>query len=181
MCNLEDVSKPVLRPLIHGEETDLTEEDQRQISTWFAKTVFTTEFLGGPPYYFTNEDRLNFMTNLQIPYPVVFFLSAYLGPLNITVHKSHLPLLLSSEGNDGPISVDSYSATVSIKHLVLQVFALKGAENLGSVKTNFAIHWKDTFVQIWPIRSERVKWPPPLAFDDDGLILFRDRWANLRP
>jgi len=177
MSELEQVSSPILRPLMHGNQVELTKQEQMQVAIWCAKTMMTAEFLDKAPYYFTSEDRLNLMTNSKIPYPVVFYLSCYVGVTNTTIHKYHLPLLLSGEGDN--LTCNAYSATITIKHLALQLFSHRGPKDLETVDVTFTLPFKDTFVQVWPIRTAKLRWPPPLAFDDDGLRLFRDRWKNL--
>jgi hypothetical protein len=183
MSALESAAKPILAPLMHGNEAVLTPEEQLLIVRWFIKTIIMYEFLGGEergPKYFQPAERHALMQSLSVPVQTLFFLGRYGGEQDIITRESRLPLIVTQPVSLEPIEIEGYTATIAIKQLALQVFSVRWPPDpvIGSLQFSIPGNWDDAVVDIGPTTGN-VKWPPPAYFDDPGFGLFMNRWTTL--
>jgi len=120
MMNLERTVKPILLPLMSGQRTTLSSEQQALVVRWFIKTAIMHEMLGPEPYFFQPYERRALETSLEVPKPTLFFLGQYLGQKPVSTIAIHIPLV-AGQGTDQATPVSGYSATFTIKQLALQL------------------------------------------------------------
>lgn len=179
MCQLEGAVKPILVPLMKGEQLTLTPNWQLLIVRWFAKTVMAHEFLDKGPYYFQPDERHALESALIVPSPTLFFLGHYAGPKPASTYAVHIPLTAGAD-TDGPTRIEGYSATFTIKQLAMQVFSLRVPpalpfDNIGWQLPPTIAMMAD---QIWPITTDNLHWPPPFYLQGEDLDVFKDRWVT---
>lgn len=186
MSQLEVAAKPTLSRLIHGKRTTLTPDDQLLIIRWFTKTAIMFDLVPEKKRepYFNQDECQALMQSLAFPPNTNFFLAQYHGTRDATTTDAHLPLTVARRPYTDPSSVvfvKGYTATFSIKHLVLQVFSLRHPKEYPSEPVTLSVEaCEGAVIDIWPM-SGTVDWPPPLTLDDDGFKFFADRWERLKP
>src|SRR5262245_10660338 len=122
MSDLENEAKPLLAPMMNGTTLDLTTSQQLVIAKWFTKTIMVYEFMDADVKpYFGRQQRNRFYKSLLIPPLTFIFLAAYMckgRPLIRT--RSHQFDLIIDPKKPSAFSVDAFSATFVINHVVLQ-------------------------------------------------------------
>lgn len=181
MSELETRAIPILTPMIQGQATTLTSESCRTLAQWMIKTSIMFEFLQRRPRrYFTRGDRIGIYQNLAVP-RMMLFLARYIPrtePTSGWFHEYPIPLVMTTP--EGKLDAEAYAATFAIGQLVIQVFTHR--YRLPTVRFHTPGDWNDASVQVWPNRLGQEKnWPPQLLLDEENLLLFSRRWAELKP
>ena len=182
MAKLEAAAKPILIPLMDGENKQLTTEQQHLIVAWLIKIVILYELLSERIAYFQASERHGLMKSLSIPDGILVFLARYYGPTPISTTETPVPLIIRSENKpEDSVSAQGYSVTIVIKQLALQVFVLNKPKELLTSRVNVKIGrgWNDFTVQLWPIIGD-ASWPPRYTLTNDHqLDRFTNRWSNV--
>ena len=180
MSQLETAVKPILQPLMKGTPTTLTLRQQSIIAVWFLKTVMNFDLLGEKkrPCYFEPHERHALMKSRAVPSHTQMFLAKYKGSKDSIVRETHIELARwTGDPNPDPSSlIRGYAVTLTIKHLVLQIFCARGLPD--GVAYNM-VDYSSAYTQI--AIGSVAGWPPPERFDDEGLNFFTERWLHLEP
>jgi hypothetical protein len=185
MSQLEDKVKPILAPMIHGEQTILSRANQLTLAKWATKSavVYDTH-VEDDEYFFTNADCHTLFTSSATPFvDSAIYLARYDGvpTEQIVLKESRRTGTPQSPYADNDLFyLETYTATLAIKHFVLQVFALRRHEELrktGPVRVGIADFWRDRTICIWPI-GDSVIWPPRLPLDTASFSNFVYRWRS---
>lgn len=178
MSTLEDRTRPVLTPLIHGEPGSLDQDAQGLISAWAVKTamVFECTRVNAEKFYEPRE-RMALRERAVLPTGTGVWLACRLNGSGIFV-DAHF---LTGTNKPGTRAFHGYCSTFSMGHFVVQVLtprlmgkppprsSLKIACNPGP--------WDAATRQIWPVITPSREWPPPLGLGDEGFFSLTHRWG----
>jgi hypothetical protein len=160
--------KPILLPMILGQETRLSTAHQATLALWVAKTAMVFDRSYPPDRQFIPSEQLRFVRQHNQPPPeTVIWLAAYGLKNRIASHVSfRLPRLGSNVPGSRGVPPNGHGTTISVGHFVAQMLNDPGSEH-----RTFEVlrQSRDFVVQIWPTRQARLTWPPRYALDDDGL------------
>lgn len=185
MSRLEQAVEPVMAPLMCGEKTKLSIDDQTLITRWFLKTMMAYDVNAKRKRdcYFTLDERMALMSSLAIPPDVMVFLAHYRGnpAYNIITREGHYQELdheLRQHDKSLP-KTQGYAPTVVIKHLALQIFSFRRTKEFDRLFSGFDIpNWRRGSLQISPPLDEAI-WPPEFALGDEVLVAFAKRWEDI--
>jgi hypothetical protein len=185
LSELEGIARPVLTRLICGESITLNLQDQLAVGVWITKIAMLSEHVDtlAERQFFTDRERRLMLEadELAPPYRSVIWLAGYVGN-SVAI----------SEVSDLEISVDETGQvrrgvviTLVIGCLAAQMVCHRAGVDFPHAHV-VAMHmrngqWDQSTTPIWPIRDAEAAWPPPLAFDDLGLVQLRQRWNMPRP
>ena len=186
MERLESKARPILVPMMHGVHCMLNQSKQTSIAAWLLKTAMDydlrTDLKTGVTYY-TPEECHAMMSSNFIPPDTRMFLAEFRGApptfvnleMGMEVDPTKIPYMC-----EGIMGLETYTATFVIKHLVLQVFSFRRPELMMNEPLDFEIAdcWSPLGVQIWPIQSPTISWPPPGCLDNENLNPFAARWQE---
>lgn len=176
MSQIESQTKPFLQPLLMGERQSLDMASQSTIALWSLKTAMVLEALDQPlQYTYTQLERDQIRTLSVIPWRTSVWLAASVDPF----------LFLSSKhkGAENVNGIPGMTITLACAHIVIQVLTIRIPLNIGPtthVTTN--VHrgpWDQITVQIWPIQTAHVNWPPPLGLNSEiGINALAERFST---
>jgi hypothetical protein len=169
MAQLEGAARPVITPMIKGETSALTTEQQITVATWAAMKAAVFEYVWTGDPILTAADREVIMTQNRPPARVQVRLAA--------VESDGYPLQVRGLGYETRGTSDTaLCLTLAVGCLVAQVFAEPGAATQG---LRFSGTPGADFIRIYPPDMQAVRWPPPQALDDQTLVAFADPLAAL--
>jgi hypothetical protein len=183
MSGFESRAKPLLLPLLRGEEVTLDSAQQTLIASWatlFALTFELTRKAGD--LYHTRQERGWFRQTHLPPRITQIWIGGYVGGEPGLGWSQSLYFALDS--NPEQLS-KAYCTTFTIGHLALQVLSHRwtkqaaGADRV-TARTKHG-PWGPTEIWIWPVQSNSVLWPPEQVFDDAGVEEWFERWVSLPP
>ncbi len=166
LADLEQKAKPLLTRPIQGDPARFHLVDVTTIATWAYKTCIladlaSSRLLAAMPYRWLCQRR-------PPPKDVVVTMGAY-GSARYPQFALSTPVDYKVErGSAGPVDLSAYLITISIGHLVLQVFGhhIRNAVDLSPSD------WKRDYSRvIWPSQAS-ASWPPARMLDDDELFRF---------
>lgn len=159
---LENDVKPLLTPLVRGDECCLEQTEQKLLATWALKTAMMLDLASGSPVIPTGF--FHSLRQRRDPLESKFvWIAAYIGSTH-AIWAEHRPLHVGI-GDDE--SANGFVTTFTVFRVVFQVV---GHFTIGGMTLNDDRIYRDALSQIWPIRSQTIDWPPRrLAFDDDWL------------
>jgi hypothetical protein len=168
MSRIENLSKPILSPMIKGLHSELDILDQETIAKWISLRILLGEQM--TPSAITSQDvRRTFMTNPQ-PLKGLRIWTARCGAptWQSAYHRRSTGLYYSTTN---PIATDRQhniqSVALGIGSLFFYVIH---SVTILSVYPEF--HNADRFLQLWPLVYSPMTWPPLMAitsFEADGV------------
>jgi hypothetical protein len=172
MSELENGARSIVGGLINDLSLWLDGELQRRLTQWAIKTTMVIEGAQQDKNnFYSIELRHNFRSTLSPPPDTALWLGRCAQSKVIHGEAKELPAR----------RLDGCATTFVMGRLVLQVLSVKRKPEAGP--GNLKIHlregpWGTKLLQVWPIQTERVNWPPPESFSDpDGLLDLRGRFA----
>ncbi len=182
MSRLESAAKPILKPLMEGKPTVLTQNEQLIIARWFIKTSIMYELSQRKrePCFFTGKECQELFKSLSVPLHTAMFLARYNGTRAGRIVDAQVSL--EARGASGSEMHDGYSITLAIKQLALQLFTFRWPKKLDfrQLAIPDTHNWAGAVLPFWPIPAD-LSWPPTLFLDDQGFELFAKRWATIDP
>jgi hypothetical protein len=166
MSGLERKAKPLLTRPIQGDPKIFRFVDVHTVANWAYKTcamadLASTGVLGPVSFRWLGQRR-------RPPHGVIVTMAAY-GGVRYPQYAFATPVTYRVRSDSGiDQEVRAYLITVSIGHLVFQVFGhhIQGTADLTPSD------WKrDCARVIWP-PPPSVRWPPPKMLDDQALFRF---------
>jgi hypothetical protein len=167
----------VLTALFKDLALPLDGRQQESIALWSLKTVMVLEALRpkDQAWFYDPSERHALRKSKQLPPHTAVWLGRYQGRSPLTSHGAAF----------GPIAGDFHAtwgfvATLTLGALVIEVRSLRSDYKL----TPHPGPWNHSLRQVWPRVEGVVRWPPRLAFTDEGGTLplprLIRRWANIR-
>jgi hypothetical protein len=187
MAKLESEAKPILTPLISGDQPAvITVQQQVVILRWLMKTAFLFDVLRPNefPPFFTPEDRSLMASSIDLAFHPMVFLAGYQGQTNALgaffvqlIYGAHR----TAEGNPSADHLE-FHLTLNLGRLALQVVCLHPNPSGSPVRGKpVSQEWRDCTIDITtsterlPRPTRDVEWPLPKQLDDTLFALFRDR------
>ena len=172
MSDVEELTKELVLPMLRGEEVVLGKEEQLCLATWGYMKVLVLERVQRQ-HRILPDDRYRaleaHLSNgiMSLPRSATVFLAAHGGKALDGGYTHHLTV------DRFDLSQPVFMATFTLRQVVLQVFDNLEAP-IGIVPERVAsLRGRD--VQIWPVESAEIKWPPGEPLADEELTLY----ANL--
>jgi hypothetical protein len=185
MSKLEAQAKPILTPMIHGKQSELSRPEQLVLARWATKSaVIYDTHMKVNEYFFTEADCQNFYIYGAQP----FIDSAIYLARHDEVPSEQIKITETRQTgtpqspytNSDLFYLEAYSATFAIKHLALQIFVLRRHKELrksGPISVGVPDLWRERTLCIWP-NSDSVMWPPPVGLDNLTFGHFANRWRS---
>lgn len=174
MRRLEDAVAPILSPLIRDPnlKTSVPVADLATIATWATKSAMVLERASPEArHIYTRDEHQRLMDTLLPSASVAVWLARYDGPQR----------LHSTLKNPRDVRTDArvQTATVAIDSLIVQV-------TTGQWPTDrpFVVHsgdqkrWEGYLLQVWPLPTKDLQWPPAQTVTAADLKDFTDRFAT---
>jgi hypothetical protein len=172
MSELETAIKPVLVPLLQGQDAILPEAGQRLLAFWTVKTAsmlqFTSKEHPVPPDYLREvyENR----ESRTPPRTTQIWVGAC-ADRGLAFHTSRGIEVGSRNSPDDPSArwAKGYGSTIRIGHLVLKVFAHRLDD--GPTLKHSEPHVAAALPELWPYGGRPIRLPPEAGFFDlDGVL-----------
>jgi hypothetical protein len=181
MSALEQRAKPLLTPMMHGKSITLDHKEQRIIVRWLLKTAMVIDLHHGKnnKTYFSQQERHALMKTGYIPHHTAVFLARYHGSHQSAIRELRLPVKIEAPGDNGPTSINSYTVTLAVRNLALQMFTLRWPKERQTLRVTFSDAWKPAIVQLVRSEARIARWPPIQYFDDSGFEDFASRFDEM--
>jgi len=178
MSDLERAAKPILAPMLDVAQPSVLDiASQTIVATWATKTATLFEYARPIPgtEHFSGVDRKALMDDLVPPSGVVVWRGRFVGQNNSCDYLAH------SLGSPKTRAQAGLVSTFLIGYLVVQVFAYHLGE-LG-VRDRYRMKvrpgpWSRSLIEVWPIASPGLTWPPALAFNAKGVTYLSQRFGT---
>ena len=166
LANLEGKAKPLLSRPIQGNPRTFHQMDVHTVATWAYKTCILADLASSRvltplPFRWLCQRR-------HPPREVVVTMASY-GGVRYPQFALSRPVQYKVQSDViGNFDLNAYLITISIGHLVFQVFGHHVRRAMDLVPSD----WKRDYSQIiWPAPAS-VRWPPIRMLDDAGLFRF---------
>jgi hypothetical protein len=150
MSQLEKYVKPILLPMINGDETLLAEDEVRAVARWAHKTAIMVGYLNAWPGS-TAEERAQVMSSAEPPLGVAVY--AGLAAVSGLMTNTHLQIRMAERSAPSQIR-HGYSVLLRMGHLIVVVFRMP-PEMVTSVTWTAPT---EGVVRLWP--ASDLGWPP---------------------
>jgi hypothetical protein len=165
MSKLEQAVRPILSPLIRGEEMVLSQDQQRVLATWIAKTAMTAEYRYPTVIAIPQVQRHALMSKCEPPEGWLVGIGHYKGrKWRDAVLYRQMLAIAPIEKLDEPHAGDYVQTTCfGLGALFIQTMSLPFAlddQELPLDETQNPIR------QIWPLTKQEIIWPPSTRLDD---------------
>lgn len=173
MSGLETANKSILGALVTDFALPLEKETQELIALWVTKTAMVFECLNPKHrWFFTDTDRQSFLVNWRPPDGMLIWLGRYAHYVGISGEARRLGH--RQEDHNFPLS-EGYLSTFVFGHLVLQSLMARRNPKFNNTRITriqmAANPVGPRLIQIWPIKRDRLEWPPTASFSDSGQTL----------
>ena len=176
MSRLEMAASPILTPMFQGQRRTLNPSQQKLVAFWATKTAFTLERTTSHPVIPRRQYELLYEEKAPLR-GIYVFLASYLGR-QLVSHESgplRTDISVTEIGPSVPqVNTESYSATLLVGHLVLQVLRVSEGDHvaLTALAEPGEGMRKLPFIFLWPSTGAETIWPPAAVLDDAGLYRF---------
>jgi hypothetical protein len=167
MSRIEGAAKPVLTRPIQGDPITLDSPATLAAATWAYKTGLIADLVNAEA---VGPRAFDFFYEHKRPPNSVAILMACYGGNRFPLFAGSRHVSFDAQVNDGPLAERrAYLLTVSIGHLVFQVFGHHLERRVDLRPSG----WKrDTAIVIWPQPDHPVRWPPRRPLTDRTLRKF---------
>jgi hypothetical protein len=169
MSQLETDAQPVLTSMILGQVRTLSAEDQTLIARWAFKTALMVALRYKQSHI--PRDHYHWFYERQIPPSGVWItLASYDGTrfVNWLFEGKHFAVNRDDQSRRVPM----YLTTITIRHLVLQVWGSGDYDQTGDMPPRPTRPARPFVVRVWPIKHPMRRWPPFADMTDDLLLEF---------
>jgi hypothetical protein len=151
MNDIENEAKPFLTPMVQGRGRTLYDAGQTAVTKW--ATLKTLVAQGYDP----DMPRSHYPALYRDRIPPTLT-QVWVGALNVDGYQllQNRSLRLQAHERPGTPVFDGYGTTMTVGHLVLNVFGIEGEDPMRRVLSG---RLADCLKPIWPI-GKPVEWPP---------------------
>jgi hypothetical protein len=170
MSELQNTTKPILVPLMQGQQIILSEQRQRLLATWVAMTVICAEYLAPLSVSIPVTERRWLFTNRTPPHTMRIWIGNFdrqnwkanwaHNSLRISDNEERFPWTVNPDGTPRP---NTQTTTYVAGKFYIHAFTCPFPEILGSRKLTGPVHRQ--LMQIWPIEHSLVAWRLPVLTD----------------
>jgi hypothetical protein len=180
MSRLENETRPILRPLMHGEDCHLNSSQVLTLAQWALKTAIMSERLQDEfPPFFTKRNRIDFFESRTIPPNTFIYAAHYLGEAATYNIGGPLEIVFPGTTKKGV----GCSFTFAVGQLALQVFSLRPPQGFKGplpLQVDVPARWENAHLPVWPVALAGWHWPSTPALDDRSFRDFATRMARKR-
>lgn len=179
MERLEAETRPILTPLIQGQDAVLAPNDQRTLAVWAVKTAMVFDlFTRAPEPFFNQSERIAMRDRRGTPPPeqLLVSLASIRGATHVASGIDYRVMYAASHRPNDPPGA-AYCVTLSAGHAVFQVLAVRNFEDLRRVDPPFSVAaWNPAEARLIPATDASVHWPPLRILGPDAYSAFIERW-----
>lgn len=173
MNDLDDLARPIIRPMLRGEQVDLAPDDQHVIARWATKIGLVADFTHRATRVMRPRDFHTFYETREPTALTGVWLAAYAESRHPVLRLFARSVSIRPQGARLDLP-KAHLVTFRIGHAVFQVVIpwipmpfRRGADNERFV------------VQIWPETSDDIRWPPErILRDDEELTEFSEAFIS---
>src|SRR6185295_17771570 len=178
MKAIEDATKPILQPMIHGNHpTSLSEDEQRILARWISlrSIIFATYVVtDSSELFFLEEDRIRFLASEEPLSNSIISMAAALPSVRVNaepncfaLRPTHLPL-----GS----GITFLETTGMIRQVAFQsIVCQKNWLPNNPIEPNSSVG--QILKQIWPSNGPR-RWPPSGSLGRTGYAALKGQFAS---
>ncbi len=161
MSALEEAVRPVLTPMMAGNEFALSDTQQALLARWIALKVIVADANVPQDTVMTREERSAFMTDHQLP----AFLDIWIARTNGVLWSSEF------HRHAATISFDRQHQPIGAKSIQCMTFGAAqflafAVLDRGRIGIGIEEKSKAKALQLWPAMSPPLTWPPPRTITD---------------
>ena len=183
MSRLQQAAKPVLLPLIQGDPTRLSRQNQRLVARWATMSVMTSDFIDPNKQAVPIEDRRQFSKTGEPPADTW---KIWIGRFqrqewrgywvhnSIPIGDNEEELGVTEEGHPHP---NTQTTTLVFGELYVHAFSCPYPEIVRPVELSDRA--TSVLTQIWPVQHENVTWPSGMMSDRDADTMAGEIFAHL--
>lgn len=161
MSALEEAVRPVLTPMMAGKELALSDTQQALLARWIALKVIVVDANVPQDTVMTREERSAFMTDHRLP----AFLDIWIARTNGVLWSSEFhrhAATISSDRKHKPVGAKSIQCmTFGAAQFLAFAVLDRGRIGIGVEEKS-----KDRALQLWPLMSPQLTWPPARTTTD---------------
>jgi len=190
--DLENRVKPILTPMMRGEQRSLGKDEMQLISAWFYLKAMVSEYLipaGTRDWPFHRLEHGEYLkATLRPPEGSRIWIGHYVGT------RANAGWITDRGGarrvsDDPPAGALWRSVVYTIGQVLLHLFAISRPIPLGDVKDGLVqssipvapADWDSALRRIWEPPDTAIDWPPAKAFDDAAATYLVERWNPQQP
>jgi hypothetical protein len=177
MSQLETAVKPIILPLLVGAPSVLNADMQSTLARWILMKMMLAEQIFPTSVSFSDDQRERFLTGLEMP----FQLQIWLGKTNATNKDDEWFARAIRHSTSAALHPAPSPTITSVKNIHTLAFGTGGLfifglfSLYGSVPLELFFRIGRPLIQLWPITSANLIWPPQDIVSD----AIADRIANL--
>lgn len=154
MSDIETAARPILTPLIVGQEAELSQGDQEIAATWGFKTTLMLQFTHPARVAIPEGQYKEFFERRIPPSAVRISLGQYSGLLTDGTYWASALGVEAPGSTHSPESPNAFLVTFNVGRLVYSGYGRPDASAL-------TFEGRSHFVEVWPASCGSVAWPPP--------------------
>ncbi len=161
MSALDETAKPILRPLVNGEEVELSKDGLANLAAWASKSTITAEFLARSEVAIPEPDRRHLMNRLTPPPHWTIYIAPYHGELWHTGYH-HFAIRLDQRGSVEVGPKNAQTTLLGLGRLLIHVSTFP-SDLLLKIE---ALKSARSFRKIWPPSDQVISWPTERFIND---------------
>jgi len=172
MSAIEQQSKPLIACLMQDISAPLDHSQQSSLTAWAMKTAMVLDAVN-------TRDRNLFYEkgeceNLRLSSTIPPRTNIWIGRYSVRNSLGAFGTDLGIDMQGAPKAAKGCATTILVGHLAIQVLAVHvlpeyADRAVGQIAPK-AGRWNDLLLNIWPIGSRPVRWPPPMSFMESGSL-----------
>lgn len=181
MSRMEMTTKKFMGAMIEDLSLSLDRQNQQNLAEWAVKCAMCSDTADVHPRFFTEHECHAFRHKRTIPDRTLVFAARFTGR---SLDSNGVDFTLI-EPTSGDLLVRGHIYNVMVGHVVLQALSWRPEpQHRDKIIRMRATDgpWDKLTVQIWPVESKLVNWPPPMSLSTVADVThygrFRKRFKN---
>ena len=180
MSQLEAKIKPLVGSLMQDLSAPLDAAQQKDVALWALKTAMVLEGTKSKAIVraYQQADCEQLRVSSSIPPRTRIWLGRFSGSGRLATGTD-----IGVNMGEVPNAAHGCVTTIIVGHLAIQVLSINVPAKYDNEIVNIGCKmgpWNELLIDVWPIASGSVVWPPAQALTNDGgplsFIRLRDRW-----
>ena len=185
MSDLENLTKPVLKPLLRGHTVTLDEMEQMTLRAWIVPSAMVFEHVGTAPgaHVFYTQDERRAFGDTEFDGSLEPIDGSYIWAFQFRssrwAARSNVAGLGLHMVRGGPITHRLQVTTGVVGRFGLQVLVGRWPKRRRLELFDPAVTaWTEATTFLSPDPPDAINWPPPFSVDDDGYEPVLDRFMK---
>jgi len=170
MSQLESITKPILGPVVSGQELGLTGLGQATLAIWALKTLMVFDWMD--ERYWRQEERYLLRTEPAAILSSVMVVAADYSGTSKANARPHCRTIAKLGGEDTGIPM--FRGVLTVGRALFMVDADRYKERTGRNGIVWPPRHFDRTVLLGHPQSAAIMWPPPRSIDDQAFLEFID-------